>query len=130
MNILLNQNSVALFFGGFELTDTGVQFLSGGVNNDYTTFNASVIDADAPSPAISNVWKWENNAWVCIDQPTVDAWLQGEKDTFNAAQKKKREDAYKTESDPLFFMAQREEATLEDWNNKVAEIKSRFAYKE
>lgn len=130
MNILLNQNSVALFFGDFELTDTGVQFSSGGVNNDYSTANASVIDADAPNPAISNVWKWENNAWVCIDQPTVDAWVQGEKDAFNAAQKKKRFLAYTVESDPIFFKSQRGEATNQEWLDAVAAIDARFPYQE
>jgi hypothetical protein len=30
------------------------------------------------------------------------------------------------ESDPLFFKAQRGEATMEEWQAKVAEIKTRF----
>lgn len=34
--------------------------------------------------------------------------------------------AYQTESDPLFFKAQRGEATMEEWQAKVAEIKTRF----
>lgn len=34
--------------------------------------------------------------------------------------------AYRSESDPLFFKAQRGEVTLDDWKNKVAEIKLRF----
>ena len=36
--------------------------------------------------------------------------------------------AYAKESDPIFFMAQRGEATLEEWFAKVNEIKSRFVY--
>lgn len=34
--------------------------------------------------------------------------------------------AYIAEADPLFFKAQRGEATMEDWQAKVAEIKERF----
>lgn len=34
--------------------------------------------------------------------------------------------AYVAESDPLFFKAQRGEATTEEWLAKVAEIKARF----
>lgn len=34
--------------------------------------------------------------------------------------------AYRNESDPLFFKAQRGEATLDDWKAKVAEIKLRY----
>jgi hypothetical protein len=42
----------------------------------------------------------------------------------------KRAAAYNTEADPLFFMSQRGEATLEEWQAKVAEIKARFPYPE
>jgi hypothetical protein len=37
-----------------------------------------------------------------------------------------RRAAYITEADPLFFKAQRGEATMEEWQAKVAEIKQRF----
>jgi hypothetical protein len=37
-----------------------------------------------------------------------------------------RQAAYMAESDPLFFKAQRGEATMEEWQAKVAEIKTRF----
>ena len=37
-----------------------------------------------------------------------------------------RRAAYMAESDPLFFKAQRGEATMEEWQAKVAEIKTRF----
>lgn len=36
--------------------------------------------------------------------------------------------AYREEADPLFFKAQRGEATLEEWQAKVAEIKARLPY--
>jgi len=37
-----------------------------------------------------------------------------------------RRSAYIAEADPLFFKAQRNEATMEEWQAKVAEIKTRF----
>jgi hypothetical protein len=37
-----------------------------------------------------------------------------------------RRAAYIAEADPLFFKAQRGEATLDEWQAKVAEIKARF----
>jgi len=37
-----------------------------------------------------------------------------------------RRAAYIAEADPLFFKAQRGEATLDEWQTKVAEIKARF----
>ena len=39
-----------------------------------------------------------------------------------------RASAYTTEADPLFFKAQRGEATMEEWEAKVAEIRSRYPY--
>ena len=37
-----------------------------------------------------------------------------------------RRAAYIAEADPLFFKAQRGEATMEQWQDKVAEIKARY----
>jgi len=45
-----------------------------------------------------------------------------------AEQEANRQAAYTSESDPLFFMAQRGEATMAEWEAKVAEIKSRYPY--
>jgi hypothetical protein len=45
-----------------------------------------------------------------------------------AEQEAKRKAAYTAEADPLFFMSQRGEATIEDWQAKVAEIKARYPY--
>ena len=47
----------------------------------------------------------------------------------NAAEASRRA-AYEAEADPLFFMSQRGEATVEEWQAKVAEIKARYPYPE
>jgi hypothetical protein len=39
---------------------------------------------------------------------------------------RQRQQAYIAEADPLFFKAQRGEATMEEWQAKIAEIKNRF----
>ena len=36
--------------------------------------------------------------------------------------------AYASEADPLFFKAQRGEATIEEWQSTVADIRARFPY--
>jgi hypothetical protein len=43
-------------------------------------------------------------------------------------QEANRRAAYTVESDPIFFMSQRGEATVEEWQAKVTEIKTRFPY--
>jgi hypothetical protein len=52
-----------------------------------------------------------------------------ELESFNSQQKKAREEAYKEESDPIFFKAQRGDSTMEEWIALVEEIKQRFPYK-
>ena len=37
-----------------------------------------------------------------------------------------RKAAYISEADPLFFKSQRGEATLQEWQDKIAEIKTRY----
>jgi len=39
-----------------------------------------------------------------------------------------RANAYREEADPLFFKAQRGEAEVSEWENKVQEIRDRFPY--
>lgn len=130
MKILLDSNNLAFYIGlTFEVTDEGVLLL-GGINASYNTSNTTVVDTEPPEYPVNFAYKWENDAWVCIDQPTVDAWLQGQKAAFNESQKKKREAAYTVESDPIYFLSQRGEATQQEWLDKIAAIKTRFPYQE
>lgn len=45
-------------------------------------------------------------------------------------QREARKKAYIEEADPLFFKAQRGEATMEEWEAKIEEIKARYPYPE
>jgi uncharacterized protein YciI len=56
---------------------------------------------------------------IKVDQ-TKAAALKAEQAETN------RKAAYIAEADPLFFKSQRGEATLEEWQAKIAEIKARF----
>ena len=46
----------------------------------------------------------------------------------NKIAKENRAAAYKLEADPLFFKAQRGEATQQEWLDKIAEIQARYPY--
>lgn len=46
----------------------------------------------------------------------------------NQEQIEGRRQAYEKEADPIFFMMQRGEATQEQWQAKIEEIKIRFPY--
>jgi hypothetical protein len=74
---------------------------------------AGSIEVSTPPDHASQLWI--NDAW--------QAYVPS-RDTQEAARKA----AYVDEADPLFFMAQRGEATTQEWEAKVAEIKARFPY--
>lgn len=66
---------------------------------------------------------------VQLDQAKVDAAavIVAKEQALETAQRN-RATAYTTEADPLFFKAQRGEATIEEWEAKVAEIRTRYPY--
>jgi hypothetical protein len=62
--------------------------------------------------------------WV-VTQASPEAIAQRQAE-HTAQLQAQRAEAYRTESDPLFFKAQRGEATQQEWLDKVAEIKTRY----
>ena len=88
---------------------------------------SNVVLADAPL---------ESN-WIEIDQ-AGPGWLYQDGEFLppppvvptKEQQEQLRKWAYTAEADPLFFMSQRGEATVEEWQAKVAEIKARYPYPE
>ena len=73
--------------------------------------------------------------WEGGDPQPTEAELQAAWDAYQAEggsekieAKQNRASAYRSEADPLFFKAQRGEATTDEWTAKVAEIKARFPY--
>jgi len=66
---------------------------------------------------------------VQLDQAKVDtaAVIVAQEQALTTTQRN-RASAYTTESDPLFFKAQRGEVTLDEWSAKVEEIRTRYPY--
>lgn len=67
--------------------------------------------------------EWHQD-WVVTDA-TQEEIAQRKADMVNTV-KQQRAEAYRNESDPLFFKTQRNEATTEEWIEKVNEIKTRY----
>jgi pyruvoyl-dependent arginine decarboxylase (PvlArgDC) len=57
-------------------------------------------------------WK---QTWVVTNNPDAESIAEG-----------LRADAYRNESNPIFFKWQRGEATEQEWLDKIAEIKARY----
>ena len=66
---------------------------------------------------------------VQLDQAKVDAAavIVAQEQALATAQQN-RATAFTSEADPLFFKAQRGEATIEEWEAKVEEIRTRYPY--
>lgn len=67
--------------------------------------------------------RWEQT-WAVT--PATEAQIVNRLAAQAAQRGVMRAEAYRTESDPLFFKVQRGEATQQQWLDKVSEIKTRY----
>jgi len=86
-----------------------------------------VVATDAPSITYKQIIAEdtpinENGVWKQV-------WNVTDKsvEEISAIQESNKKEAYREESDPLFFKWQRGEATEQEWLDKVAEIKQRWS---
>jgi hypothetical protein len=72
------------------------------------------------------------NYWQYIDGKIVESQFKQEilKNKFNSQQKINREKAYQLMSDPIFMKWQRQEATQQEWLDKIEQIKLMYPYQE
>lgn len=89
-----------------------------GVVLNVAVANAPLADNWIATTTANPGWLYQNGEFL-PPPPVVPT---------KAEQEAKRQAAYASESDPIFFMAQRGEATMEEWTAKVAEIKARYPY--
>jgi hypothetical protein len=66
---------------------------------------------------------YAEKTWIVVDATTEEIEYRQQK-ALQSLESIKLE-AYRNESDPIFFKWQRDEATKQEWLDKVAEIKSR-----
>jgi len=97
-----------------------------GVVENGVVVNAVLADADFAA----------EQGWVLLPEGVGPTWLY-DGSTFaepmpyvptREEQEAKRAEAYRAEADPLFFKAQRGEATMDEWLALVAKIKMRYPY--
>ena len=105
-------NETLASFNVFPVVSTGVQHdpATEVATQDGCAFNAGRQ-------------RWETT-WT-VRRKTADE-LADEAAASAAKVEAQRAQAYRDESDPIFFKSQRGEATQQQWLDKVAEIKARF----
>ena len=79
--------------------------------------------ADNPETPENEAWEWVQ-VWNVTDA-SADEIAQREANKIEQT-KQNRANAYREESDPLFFKWQRGESTEQEWLDKVAKIKARY----
>lgn len=88
------------------------------------------VEVEAGPDTVQEPSTVEIKATEVVETQVFRAKTQAEKDDEAQQQaeqnRRDRAEAYREESDPLFFKAQRGEATNEEWLAKVQEIKNRF----
>jgi hypothetical protein len=116
--------------------------------NPNTSFPANITDLTlnafdvhkvhtTPQPQIDYTKNLTEGTPILEDDEWVQVWSVTDASEEEIARRNantienithQRIEAYRNESDPLFFKAQRNEATMEEWLAKVAEIKLRYSY--
>jgi hypothetical protein len=105
-----------------------------GILNGYGVFSVTFVPPPAhdairqdlvegPPTLVSGKW---TQTWEV--KPAAPETVAQRLEQQRRATEQQRLQAYREEADPLFFMAQRGEATMAEWQAKVAEIKARFPY--
>lgn len=104
--------------------DTITQNLTEGTPMRQKTRNTDgTFKADNPTTPENEAWEWVQ-VWEVSDASAEE--IEQRIADYNFQQEQSRSDAYKNESDPLFFKWQRGEATEQQWLDKIAEIKTRY----
>lgn len=103
---------------------------------DYLVYPVIAVERPVYDPMTQNLSEGvpllKDGVWTqvwSVSEATPEEIAQRQLDYVNQ-QKALRAEAYRTESDPLYFKAQRGEGTLAEWEAKVSEIKARYPYSE
>jgi hypothetical protein len=87
------------------------------------------VEQEPPALSEGQRARFTDGAWLVVDPEPVPE-PETELPPTKGQIEQMRRGAYTEEADPLFFMSHRGEATVEEWQAKVAEIKGRYPYPE
>lgn len=130
MKILVSTSNLVLL-ANESLVTGDESYKIDGVNCGVPLGDASIVEADGlPDHFYPYTYSYENGVWSIADQELYDTCRNQEISAFNGKQREARSAAYTSESDSMFFKAQRGEATMAEWEAKIEEIKKRYPYME
>jgi hypothetical protein len=107
------------------LTKYDVYPLKGVAHPEFDPITQNVVEGSPVFDQIKQEWK---QSWEVIEASPEQVKERTSELIIEA--KGKRQRAYEREADPLYFKAQRNEATLQEWLAKIDQIKNRYPYPE
>jgi hypothetical protein len=125
MNIIIDNNNLIVWYGSSLPTESNNVFKDGNVYLGLSTDNHTLIEnVESIEHYVPNTYSYISGEIELTNQENYSGYVN----SYNNKQKSKRAEAYKNESDALFFKAQRQEITMQEWLDKVNAIKTKYSY--
>jgi hypothetical protein len=125
MNIIINNNNLIVWYGSSLPSESNNVFKNGNVYLGLSTDAHTLIEGvETIEHYVPNTYSYIGGQIEIANQENYNGYIN----SYNQSQRLKRAEAYKNESDKLFFKAQRQEITMQVWLDKVNEIKTKYSY--
>ena len=125
MNIIIDNNNLIVWYGSSLPIESNNVFKDGNFYLGLSTDTHTLIEGiETIEHYVPNTYSYINGEVELTNQENYNGYIN----SYNNKQKLKRAEAYKNESDSLFFKAQRQEITMQEWLDKVNEIKTKYSY--
>ncbi len=125
MNIIINNNNLIVWYGSSLPTEYNNVFKDVNVYLGLATDSHTLIEnVETIEHYVPNTYSYIGGEIEIANQENYNGYIN----SYNNKQKSKRAEAYKNESDQLFFKAQRQETTMQEWLDKVSAIKTKYSY--
>jgi len=125
MNIIIDNNNLIVWYGSSLPIESQNLFKDGNFYLGLATDSHTLIEGiESIEHYVPNTYSYIGGQIEIANQENYNAYVN----SYNQSQKLKRAEAYKNESDSLFFKAQRQEIPMQEWLDKVNTIKTKYSY--
>jgi len=125
MNIIIDNNNLIVWYGSSLPTESNNVFKDGNLYLGLATDTHTLIEGiETIEHYVPNTYSYIGGEIEIANQENYNSYLS----SYNQSQRLKRAEAYKNETDQLFFKAQRQEIPMQEWLNKVSAIKAKYSY--
>jgi hypothetical protein len=125
MNIIIDNNNLIVWYGSSLPIESQNLFKDGNFYLGLATDSHTLIEGiENIEHYVPNTYSYIGGQIEIANQENYNGYIS----SYNQSQRLKRAEAYKNESDQLFFKAQRQEITMQVWLDKVNAIKTKYSY--